>query len=549
MTFRLALAGQLPADTAVLEQLESILSQLREILPAGEDRLQILISPSYAASGWKAIAQKAGPICQILAAGDPGWEGICSRTVRAVTPLRGLPGEELCDCSDLLLMVWNEDVAEGEGATWELLQMAHHRDTPCIWISSKSKKVFWSESSYFEPFTPDCLRELGKRFCSEGMLPEDPEDRRIFLLPLGLALQKRFMRRYAVPGENTDTVQDVLMSGEAQLADIPGAEPLRLRLLEAFHRYDDVAIRMNERYRGVIYWRSVLPLITSAFLAIGFYAENVLGILPGTGPGFWVLVAGLGFLIHGLLNLYVYNLSQSETIRSWHKGYLNNRYLAEILRVLIHFAPYGIHLDLRKLCRGDWSMYMTVRGILEESDLQDRELGTREAEEILDHLEQMLQEQIAYHTRSQRRYSAIVAAMDRRYRNFFLLGFAAVVLRAVFQAVLAMWPITSGSLNGIPLQKFAGSFANMLALMLPGVASFFSTKLDLCNFRYSAEKHGYMVDRLTDSLDQIRTMRGCVDRIPLEALNTLGEELAQLMILEDTSQWYTKFRNARVKHL
>ena len=134
MTFRLALAGQLPADTAVLEQLESILSQLREILPAGEDRLQILISPSYAASGWKAIAQKAGPICQILAAGDPGWEGICSRTVRAVTPLRGLPGEELCDCSDLLLMVWNEDVAEGEGATWELLQMAHHRDTPCIWI-------------------------------------------------------------------------------------------------------------------------------------------------------------------------------------------------------------------------------------------------------------------------------------------------------------------------------------------------------------------------------------------------------------------------------
>ena len=89
-----------------------------------------------------------------------------------------------------------------------------------------------------------------------------------------------------------------------------------------------------------------------------------------SGPS---VVAGVGFLIHGILNLYVYILSRSETIKGWHQGFLHDRYIAEILRVLIHFEPYGINLNLRKLCGDNQRIYTTVMRMTGKS-----ESGTRD---------------------------------------------------------------------------------------------------------------------------------------------------------------------------
>lgn len=85
------------------------------------------------------------------------------------SPLRGVIGEALCDQADLLLMVWNEDVLELQGASWELIQMAHQRKTPCLWISSKTGCLYWLQSAYYEAYSPEQLRRLCQLFRQEGI--------------------------------------------------------------------------------------------------------------------------------------------------------------------------------------------------------------------------------------------------------------------------------------------------------------------------------------------------------------------------------------------
>ena len=470
MVFRLALAGMLPADSDIPQQAEGILSRLREEL---HEDIRILVSHAYTDLSWKPLAMAYGEsICGFSREACDGWDSVCARILREDPCSRTHLAEELCDSADLLILIWDEDTTSREGSGWELLQIAHRQGIPCLWISSKTGRVFWSEESFFTPCEPNHLERVAQAFRMEDLSSEIPEGKRIFLLDLGVALRERFLRRYKAKGGAVPPEKDSLLTSEGSIADIsPEGEALRRRLLEAFNRYDKTAIALNSRYQSVLYWRSVLPFAASIFIALGFYAENVLGILPGTKPGFWVVVAGFGFLIHGLLNLYVFLLSKSKAIQSWHSGYLDCRYMAELLRVLIHFAPYGIQLNLAGLCRKDPRLYRTVRR-LSDREKGRNNIGPDAIDSILDHLEQLLEDQIAYHRAARDRYSRIVHSLDRWYHTAFAVGFAAVVLRALFQAVLALWPITSGSLNGIPLQKFAGSFANMLALMLPGWASY-----------------------------------------------------------------------------
>ena len=58
-----------------------------------------------------------------------------------------------------------------------------------------------------------------------------------------------------------------------------------------------------------------------------------------------------------------------------------------------------------------------------------------------------------------------------------------------------------------------------------------------------------MMDRLGQMLVQVRLMRNSLPDVPIEAINSLGEELAEMMLLEDTSAWHRQFQSAVVKRL
>ena len=553
MEFRLAVAGVLTDEQRVIQLVKDQIDEIRKGLSTAKENIefQILLSPSYTDLSWEntlmALDVPVGAYCRY---NESAWDDCCTRIVREDTPLRSMLGEEICDRADLILLVWNEDIAQMDGAIWELLQLVSGRNIPCIWVSSKTGQRYWAKNTIYEWYREEYLHQLTDDYRLEPMEPHSASDaKNIPFLRLGMRLRSRYLKKYKALGGKVDAQRDLLMDDEYVLGDGSAANAeVRDELLARFHRYDDAAIALNDRYQAVIYWRAILPFITSIFLAIGFYAENVLGVIAFSGD-FWKIVAGAGFLIHGLLNLYVYSLSRSETIKKWHEGFLQDRYIAEVLRVLIHFEPFGINLNLRKLCGGNRELYMTVLHMTGKSNSGTREIGKAAAAEMLDHAEQMLEDQIAYHTISSRRYEGMVKKLENWYKIVFGAGFVAVVLRALLQFVWVLWPITSGELNGIAMSKFSGSFANMVALMLPGWASYFSTKLSQCNFRYNLENHQRMIARLGKELEKIRQMRRSVTDIPLEALNGLGEELAQTMLIEDTYAWYRQVKTITVKHL
>lgn len=547
--FRLAIAGELPPDPRIFRQIDEQIGQLKGYLYTHQEEtdISILASPSYTGGAWGDRMKIAGfPVCGYGMCSDADKLGGCRQVVWVDTPLRNVIGEAVCDKADLILMVWNEDVTQFQGASWELMQLAHLRKVPCMWISSRTLKSYWSMESYYEDYVPRHLNRLCEVHGHGKIEPCGNPDKKVPLLKLGMSLRRRYLcRRGALPEQNKAD-KDMLLRDDFSMEDYAAGESLRRIILKEFHRFDQAAVELNSRYQAVIYWRAILPFVTAVFLAAGSYVEVLLGVFPL--PRFFLAVAaGIGFLVYGLLNLYVYYLSRSNTIKQWHQDFLENRYMAEVLRVLVHFIPYGINMNLRKLCGGNRNAYVTVLHIIKQEEPARQEINRRSVSDMLSHAGEMLEDQIAYHKASAGRYEKIVDRLDKWAAWVFGVGFAAVLLCSLLQFVFSLFPV-SGSLNGTGWNEFVKGFANMLALLLPAWASYFSSKAVQCNFRYNAENHRRMSGRLSGMLGRIKGLRQTED-VPMEALNTLIEDLAEIMLIEDAYAWRHRFMGLTVEHL
>lgn len=551
MAFQLALTGCLPEEPKITRQIDELIGQLKAYLyeQRPDVEIQLMVSPSYTGGHWREHMEPAGYAqCGYALLGDADRLAGCAHVIQTDSPLRTVVGESICDRADLLLMVWNEDVLEFQGASWELIQLAHQRKTPCLWLSSRTGRLYWAQSAYYESYAPERLRRLCQLFCQEGVEPKSGGEESIPLLSLGISLRRRYLKKYNASELSGEVVADHLLEdGFPMEEEHPQGAAAWKNLLAHFRRFDQAAIEFNGKYLAVIYWRAILPFVTSVFIAIGFYAETVLGVFP-LPKKLLTVVAGVGFLIHGLLNLYVYMLSRSARIRQWQQDFVESRYIAEILRVLVHFSPFGVNINLRKLCGGRQSAYVTVRRILEKEEPAVQQVDRRGVTAMLVHANELLEEQIAYHTASARRYSRIVEQLDKWSRLAFGLGFVVTLLRALLQFALIFFS-PQGSINGVALSSLTRSGANMLALMLPAWASYFASKASLCNFRYNYENHCRMIDQLTGMRDRLAALESEGQEIPIEALSMLAEEIAEIMLIEDAAFWREQHMGTTVKHM
>lgn len=555
--FQVAVAGVLGRDQRIIDRLDACLTQLRERLEpvGGPDGMRFIASPAYASGQWLEWASRSG--CGITGYGSSGdllREEAFDRTVCIDDAIRDTLGDALCDQADLMLAVWNEDVLEQDGATWELLRMALRKRLPCAWISARTGQVYWQESTVYDTYDPDNLKRVIKPLAEARLEPVAVERSPSPLLRAGARLYRRFLGKYRATHKRIDAREDLLLRDDYRLgAELSDAEACRRQLLEHYRRFDRAAIECNDLYQAALYWRAVLPWVTSIFVAIGFYATSVFAALPFRLN--WGFVAGVGFLVHGLLNLYVYLLSKSAKIEAYHEGMIRNRQTAEMLRILIHLVPFGIQPELRRLCGEDQALYGTLRRIILEAEWKagPRRISRADYVEAFVHIDEMLSDQIAYHQISSERYSRMVAHLKKWASLAFGIGFGFILLRACLQFVMSLPSVTLPSRtlgNGkVVLSGFITSFANMLALMMPAWFSFFTNKLSLCNFQFNEENHRRMLRLLRDEQDNFQHLQQRIDRAPVEALQTICESLAELMTKRDVSVWVRQYEQTRIKHL
>lgn len=460
MKLRIAMAGYLPPSQHLFGKIDLLLGQLTGYFCKYKVNgdIQMLMSPSYMGGEWQEWNQAHGfSICAYLMQGESFPVGENIQIIRTDTALRSLLGEAMCNKADAMIIVWNEDMTELSGAAWELMRIAYDRKIPCIWISTKSENIYCLWESYYGQYSPKYLEEFCEPLPEGELQPEPAKEQKGRWLSFWEKHRMNYLKKYNADSAVHPSVEDWLMRQDFVMErEAAEGENIRKILLRKFEQFDKAAVEHNARFQAMLYQRSILPFIATIFLAIGFYAETLIGktlpgILPDIADGiaaFAAVLAGIGFLVHGFVNFYVYRLSKNRHIEQWQKEFIYDRYLAEMLRVLTHFLPYGVELNIRKLCGRESEAYMHLKHLVDDVQPKEQNLDRRKIRCILQHTEEMLQEQIEYHENSVKRYENIVKSLGKWGKVIFYIGFVVVICRGGLQFVLALFPISVGN-NGL----------------------------------------------------------------------------------------------------
>ena len=463
---------------------------------------------------------------------------------------------QMSDLADLVLAFWNEDPDGAEAPVWEVLHRCMEKGVPCLWISKKDGKAYWAETGLFEPFESGRLTERMR-----SIHPQPEWDAPIRKLSWGSRLILRGNKQYQkmlkqgnAAGAQKAAYQDAMMEEEPVLAEEQG-EKVRSQLLEAYHRYDSRAVQLSELYRGSIYWRSILPMAAAILLSIGFYAkalfEAVSDLLHqgGTAPAVVYLITGVAFLLHGLMILFSHLLARNQVIQSWHTHFIYNRLVAELLRFYIHVMPYGITLPLHQLLsksgfhpEGDQPTYGTIWHILHNPDGELPTYREERTAEYLSNLEGYLGSQLEYHQRNTARIQNLRDRLRKLETVLLSAGIATVILRGLAQFLIF---IINNS-NSTSLPGYWSSIANMIAMIVPAVASYYSGKLTLFAFENNISESRIMQERLEKALELVQSMKG--RQVNYSMVRNLTERIGVLM-MEDAASWNHEMAKRRIQGL
>lgn len=555
--FYIAAIGMLPEDTKAVKQLlDTVEGSFAEAVGANA-RMAWLLSPSYSDAAWLKLAKERSVPCHIVRReSDAAWAEAGDTQVVARSALRSFEGDWLSDHADVLLVVWDEQMNEMDGAVWEMLYKAHTERIPCVWLSKETGKVYWPMENYYERFEKEGLISLFRRMYAAGPVHKKVDGKGgKWLLALGARLQDRFLKKHTPQGVEQKPPRDVLIEGELP----ESANNVQRQLVALFKRYDRDAIDYGEKYRAVMYWRAVLPTIAAVFLAIGFYTADLPGMVrtvagwihPGGALATWNtpapldnlvhLLSGWGFLLNGFILLYAYRMAEAKRLKYWHERYVNSRQTAEVYRVLAHFAPYGISVDLKSVCAENPVVLTTVRDEMRRVGMSSAHIDERLSAEILDHVEEMLEDQSNYHEKSVQRYAAITAGLMKRYKLLKDVAFIWLLIRALTQCLIGMGIIGQGDKTG--------TMANMFAMLLPAAATYFASKNDQCKYEFHLENHRMMKKSIDDARARIREIRESTGTPSVEMIASVARTLSELMILDDTSNWHAKVSKASFTQL
>jgi len=455
----------------------------------------------------------------------------------------------IADQVDLSVFLWDGREEFNSREIWTLTQSCKRNNIPSVWIDIKSpENIYWVFDSYYDDYTREKLEEyIAKLFSKSNNAFDPPKDTKIPFWRLWDCLYDRFMKKYKAKIQPVPYITDKVMDKDPIAnSDDRNRERKRHKIAGWFHYYDSNAIAYSQKYRTSIYLRSIMPLVATLIIGVGFYAEGVLGFVyqfPYSHISPWAILASIGFLIHALINYYMYKLSENPDVQSWHLRFIDNRFVAEVLRLTAHFAPFGIPVNYISSLNRFGNKILSkphvsgeLRRITRSIETSDVKFDRSAADDLLENLTHMIDDQIAYHDQVQKRYTAIINGLKRFTAVIFTLAFAIVFLRSGLQFVL-VYVRSDITRNGINLVSFIKSFANMLALIIPAWASYFSLKLSLSNFEGLANNSRAMTEGLTLMRKMIEDEKKKTDT-SFERIYTFSKDLSKL-VLGEAVEWYS----------
>jgi hypothetical protein len=458
--------------------------------------------------------------------------------------------------SDLVLAIWDGTETFEDGAVWEVILSAAERHVPVIWVDAHCPgRVLWSEDTRRTDFTPDKLeayldRVLGLSSKHDGApalqhlkaLVEPQLDHK----PAWASYYETFIHWFKVTVDKSPGDSLLIARSPAQPLDRFHTTLTTLRRYYA--KADRVAIAYNDYYRSSLLLRAILPLLATLGLAIGFYIKN-LGSVLFTDAFAWGWLAAGGFLLQAFFNYATVWLAHRSDGYGWHRNFLDQRYIAETMRLALHFVPLNIPLGGAFLSAyGNKAAEHTavrhrLRSLLREAGVTPLRYDPTVKQFFFGHVEELLDDQIVYHRTTARRYQKIYRTLSRAAAILFWTGIIIVLARAGIQLAVQGIDAQSGVLKEavhhatlVTREDLLSSVSNLLAMLMPAVAIMLNTVLTTCGFQSLYER----AEKMDKSLQQVKELVQAEqyrEGTSYEDYCRIARQIVSLMLGEVTD-WY-----------
>lgn len=452
--------------------------------------------------------------------------------------------EYVVNKSDAVFLLWDGKQNFQEGILWTILQFCKQKNIPYYLLNTeKLEEVSFSSDSYYTPYSLENLKKYVASLYDykENVANNEP----VPLLGLWQRLHDHFIEKYKLKAKRVPYVEDKLLSGSFLAKEDKRAGNYAM-LTEYFAYYDQKAIEASSMYRSSIYFRSILPMIATIIIAIGFYAETLLTFLLGEykllfGLNCWVVLAGVSFLIHALLNRYAGQIAKNPRVEQFRKDFVEARFIAEYLRVAIHSETYSIPVSNvpAKDSLVDKRVLAKLRHIIRQQEPVSYHQSKESIDEAIENFENLIADQKAYHENCIHRYELIAQRLNKMASMMYMTGFAVVIGRGLLQFVIpfaASGLKLSTAIHGVKIESFIKSFANMLALVVPAWASYFSTKLNMNGYawlRNNSIKMKAGFDAIEEKLNSMKQQKNNSYQVICDVANDVVN-----LTREDFTGWY-----------
>lgn len=547
-TVYMAVIGKLPADSENVLKLINTVDSCIENAFGCPVNVEWILSPGFSDTEWLRLAKGLGVDCHIIRReSDTSWADHVKTQTVISTRLRSCEKQWISANADVVFAVWNEQVGEMDGAVFEMLEMARGEHLPCAWISSDTGKSYLQTDNYYEKFHPGFLADaIRHMYVIEPPAGTPDENRYKLLFKLGASLQARFFRKHMPKPQNAESSQ------EASDKDVH-YDAETASLCELFQKYDRDAIRCGDKYNAIMYYRAILPAISTVCLAIGFYAADLVGIIrtvagwlpesliPAAGRlAAWIpstgletvlhWLSGIGFLMNATMLYYTYKMSEDSVLKYWHSRYVNSRMLAESYRVLMHFQPYGVSVDIKKICGKNTYVLAILRDELRQIGMYDHVIDPKCTNDMFESVDAMLKEQSLYHEKCILRYEKVSGFVLHRASVLKKVSLFTLVIRGLMQFMIGI---------GIFGQNDkTGTIANIFAMLIPNYAAYHVSKNEQCRYSFHFENHKRIKNTIDVFRQRLNDFCQSVGTPSVEMLYSVAENLSGQMIVEDTSSWY-----------
>ena len=515
-------------------------------LSGGDITLDLYADTRLSGGIWTKAAAEDAATLNVINTRSDSEKNEMTTSADSVTSLDGICGyfdetgaalEWIVAQSDMIILLRDGDGRPDHYAVRSGLS-SRITETLCISIDAKNPAVMERLDRYScEPFSLDALKtHIAALYPQTPLKSKQTKEAPFFLSGLWHVCYSRFIQKYKA---------EVVYEDNSFI----NAPARQTYLDEQFKTYDEEANAIANEYREAIYFRSILPFVSTVFLAVGFYTETLLGIVyrfENQAANIWMIVAGIGFMANALIGVYTYLMSRSKSTNHSQSEFLRARYIAEFLRVVKQYSPAGVPVSLRFV--RDKRLMADARVILRSQTPQSHSIDQEKAKAVVQNSITLIEGQIAYHERTKTRLKKVVKRLSAFRESVFWTGFALVMLRGALQIAMPfISPVIDGSRNGIAWVSFIRSFSNMLALMIPAWAVYFSSKLSLNNFSGLFDHSGRAVNVLRPLGHKAESLASN-QQISYQALMALSEDILSAQ-MEEVDDWYAQTAARAVQRL